>query len=222
MEKIVDYQALYSLQDEILSLVMALDNDFYLTGGTALHRFYCHHRYSVDLDFFVSNSSLFYETVNEILESLRKMRFEIEQEVVFRDFYRIRINQLLQVDFVNDRVYRFGKSNIISTYRIDNPINILANKITALISRDEEKDFFDLFCCAFSLQFHWHTILEIANKKARVEKDILIYRLASFPLPWLDKIKIISPLEITSDSIKSLCDDILFERDNSLFSGEAL
>ena len=218
MEKSLNYQALYTLQDQILSHVMALENDFYLTGGTALHRFYCHHRYSIDLDFFVSNSPLFYESVNEILELLSNKQYEIKQEVVFRDFYRIRINQLLQVDFVNDRVYRYGKSNLISTFRIDNPVNILTNKITALMSRDEEKDFFDLFCCAFHMQFDWKSILEIANKKARVEKDILIYRISSFPLPWLEKINIITPLPITADSIQALCDDILYEQDNSLFS----
>lgn len=37
MEKSLNYQALYTLQDQILSHVMALENDFYLTGGTALH-----------------------------------------------------------------------------------------------------------------------------------------------------------------------------------------
>ena len=217
MEKNLDYSALYAIQDTIIPLVMSLDNDFYLTGGTALHRFYYNSRYSADLDFFVSNSPHFYEDIVEIIEALRDRHFKIEQEVSFRDFYRLRINQMLQVDFVNDRVYRYGKSNLISNFRIDNLINILANKITALVSRDEEKDFFDLCCCAVNMQFNWHTMIEIANKKAAVEKDTLIYRLTTFPLPWLDKIQIIKPLEISSKFIETLCNDILNENDNSVY-----
>jgi len=46
----------------------------------------------------------------------------------------------------------------------------------------------ELMSRACHMQFSWKTMLEIANKKARVEKDMLIYRLAFFPLPWLDRI----------------------------------
>ncbi len=52
MEKI-DYNYIYSLQDKILKIVFSLDNGFYLTGGTALHRFYFKLRYSDDLVFFL-------------------------------------------------------------------------------------------------------------------------------------------------------------------------
>lgn len=60
------------------------------------------------------------------------------------------------------------------------------------------------------------SILDIANKKAVIEKDILIYRLKAFPLIWLDKIKKIKDIEITRDKIDILCDDILEEKSNSL------
>ncbi|HPP99653.1 MAG TPA: nucleotidyl transferase AbiEii/AbiGii toxin family protein [Termitinemataceae bacterium] len=196
---------------------MSLENDFYLTGGTALHRFYLHSRYSVDLDFFVSNAPHFYEDFNEILESIKAQGFSVKQEVSFRDFYRIRINEDLQVDFVNDRVYRYGKSNVISGFRIDSPLNILANKITALVSRDEEKDFYDICCCALNMDFNWHTLLEIANKKALIEKETLIYRLKCFPLPWLSKIKTLKPFTITPEIIETMCDDILKESTNNLY-----
>ena len=46
---------LYPLQDKFLKFFNDHNEDrFYLTGGTALSRFYCHHRYSEDLDFFSS------------------------------------------------------------------------------------------------------------------------------------------------------------------------
>ena len=43
-------QALYPLQDDVLALVSS--DCFYLSGGTALSRFYYDHHYSDDLDFF--------------------------------------------------------------------------------------------------------------------------------------------------------------------------
>ncbi len=40
----IDYKALYTLQDEVLALVFKVENEFYLTGGTCLSRFYLEKR----------------------------------------------------------------------------------------------------------------------------------------------------------------------------------
>ena len=60
-------ESLYPLQDGILNIVRNSGTPFFLTGGTALSRYYTHHRYSDDLDFFVINDSRFSEYVGEIL-----------------------------------------------------------------------------------------------------------------------------------------------------------
>ncbi len=216
MAKEIDYKALYELQDKVLCIVSKLDNDFYLTGGTALHRFYFDARYSDDLDFFVTNGINFNEDVIEIVQELKKEKYSITEDVKSRDFYRVTVNSLLQLDFVNDRVYRYKKSNVINNIRIDNKFNILTNKINTIISRDEEKDIFDLFCLVYNEKFCWDKALEVANKKSTVEKDILIYRLKSFPLEWLERIKKIKDIKITSNDIEILCNDILNETDNSM------
>ena len=58
MEKdiIRDYAQLYALQDKVLKIIFTEETPFYLTGGTALHRFYCEHRYSDDLDLFMQHA----------------------------------------------------------------------------------------------------------------------------------------------------------------------
>ena len=216
MGKIGDYHNLYCLQDEILKIVFNIDNDFYLTGGTALHRYYFNARYSDDLDLFVTNGIHFNEDVNEIIQELKIENYSIVEDVKSRDFYRMTINNLLQLDFVNDRVYRYKKSNIIAGIKVDNKINILTNKINTVISRDEEKDVFDIFCLVYNVKFNWKDILEIVNKKSVIQKDILIYRLKSFPLKWLDRIKTIQNIDITRNDIDILCEDILNELNNSL------
>ena len=55
----IDYIRLYRLQDEILPIIFQADTEFYLTGGTCLHRFYCEKRYSDDLDLFTNFSNTF-------------------------------------------------------------------------------------------------------------------------------------------------------------------
>jgi len=216
MEKKIDYKKLYLLQDEVLKIVFDLENTFYLTGGTALHRFYYHYRYSDDLDFFSHNDTLFGESVNEVIDALEKKDYDINHTVQVKDFHRIMVDNFLQLDFVNDRVHREGKSKIINNIRVDNTINILANKVTAIVGRDEEKDFFDLFCLAQHELFNWETILEIANEKSVFDKETLIYRLKSFPLAWLSNIKIIEEIKIDDEMIKQLTHDILLGLDNSL------
>ncbi len=216
MEKDIDYKKLYVLQDEILSVVFSLDNSFYLTGGTALHRFYYDYRYSDDLDFFANGDSIFGESVHEIMAVLIEKGYALKHTVQAKDFHRVMIDDFLQLDFVNDRVHREGKSNVIDTMRIDNKVNILANKITAIVGRDEEKDFFDLFVLAKNESFNWQKILEIASKKSIFEKDILIYRLKSFPLTWLNNIKLIKAMVISKDMVKQLTNDILLEQNNTL------
>ncbi len=71
MEKAVDFSTMYNLQDLFLQVVFSLQNNFYLTGGTALHRFYYKLRYSDDLDFFTHNDMLFGESINEIMDNLK-------------------------------------------------------------------------------------------------------------------------------------------------------
>ena len=76
MEKSIDYKELYLLQDEVLALVASLDNIFYLTGGTALHRYYFNARYSDDLDFFVTNDMSFNEDVESVIGELREQNYK--------------------------------------------------------------------------------------------------------------------------------------------------
>lgn len=216
MERCLDYESLYLLQDSVLTIVQSLENAFYLTGGTALHRFYYGARYSDDLDFFVSDGQNFHEDIKEIVDTLAEKGLPFCKDVNARDFFRITVDSTLQIDFVNDRVYRYGKSNIINKIRVDNKINILTNKITAILDRDEAKDIFDLFSLSYNETFNWGEILKIAEKKSVIEKDFLIYRLKAFPLSWLDKIKIIKPIEITNKKIEILCQDIIEESDNRL------
>ncbi len=54
----INYDQLYKLQDKVLDLIFSTEQTFYLTGGTALSRFYIAKRYSDDLDSFKEEYNL--------------------------------------------------------------------------------------------------------------------------------------------------------------------
>ena len=74
MEKdiIRDYTQLYALQDKVLKIIFTEATPFYLTGGTALHRFYCERRYSDDLDLFMQGQPYFYDEVKAVIYNCKK------------------------------------------------------------------------------------------------------------------------------------------------------
>lgn len=187
----IDYNALYKLQDEVLKVVFETEHEFYLTGGTCLSRFYVDKRYSDDLDFFTNQSPRYSFAIKNIKKVLKE-KFQLTVEVEAKDFTRFKIDDLLQVDFVNDISFRY-KEPLVSeeNYLIDTIENILSNKLTAVVGRDNPKDIFDIYLIWKFYKINWHEILESAHQKAGFTDEELIIRLKSFPPILLQNIKII-------------------------------
>ena len=165
----IDYTELYQLQDEILKIIFAHEDMFYLTGGTCLGRFYHEKRYSDDLDFFADNEPRFNLAVKNIKLILQK-DYLIKTETDSKDFIRIKVENLLQIDFVNDRDFRFGELKFLEDGIIlDNIENILANKITAIIGRDNPKDIFDVYLISKFYDLNFNDILKISHKKTKFD-----------------------------------------------------
>ncbi len=90
----MDYEALYSLQDRVLEAVFDDETQFYLTGGTCLHRFHANERYSDDLHLFTSDNTLYRDEVRRALNSIAQAGLETETSVDSRDFVRIFVDKL--------------------------------------------------------------------------------------------------------------------------------
>jgi hypothetical protein len=187
----LDYISLYLMQDQVLQLMFTEDTEFYLSGGTCLNRFYYEKRYSDDLDFFTHCSDTFAYSVRAATGLFSQAGLSVKKQIQSRDFIRIMLKNndgSLQVDFINDRVKRFGDFNYKHGYRLDNPLNILSNKITAVIGRDNPKDIFDIYLIWKNTSFSWQDILVKASEKLCFQKEDLIYRLQLFPVPLLKKL----------------------------------
>lgn len=203
-----DFLSLYELQDSVLTAITSLNNDFYLTGGTCLHRFITSRRYSEDLDLFCPEPNLFREQAREILDAMKALGKELSLIADTRDFIRILFAKTLKIDLVNDRVVHHGSYGVSPQgIRIDNIQNILTNKITAIVSRDEPKDVFDLITIAATIAVDWPRAVKEAREKALFEPDFFIYRLVTFPLPLLDLLHV-TELSFLSEAKTALPDII--------------
>lgn len=158
MSDAVYYQnVLYPWQDRVLKLLTCAKTGFYLSGGTASSRAYLYHRYSDDLDFFANDSSDFLLWVDRVLHEFGK-RSQVFQVTLREDrFVRVILTEnhhQLKLEFINDVPSHIGSFlDHHQLGRVDSPENILANKITAIIDREEPKDYADIwgFCCQLKL-----------------------------------------------------------------------
>jgi predicted nucleotidyltransferase component of viral defense system len=155
------FNVLYPLQNEVLRLIHLLDTEFYLTGGTATSRGYLNHRFSDDLDLFVNDSPQFLLWSERIIQALNQSS-KWQCNVLNRDEHFIRLvlsqqqNQL-KIELINDVPAHVGKIEVDTTLgRLDSKENILANKITALLGREEPKDLADVwgFCCQHGMSIN--------------------------------------------------------------------
>lgn len=212
----INYKELYSLQDKVLDCVFSVENNFYLTGGTCLSRFYLEKRYSDDLDFFSISNDRFSISIKNILSELNS-QFNCKQMVSSKDFARIEVNNILQLDFVNEFLPRLGEPQILkSGLIIDTIDNILANKLTAIMGRDTPKDVFDIYLISKTYKFHWNEIIEAAQKKSQFALEDLIVRLESFPSLMLDSLSLVDSdyLNTFENDLPKLIEKIRLKKNN--------
>lgn len=232
-ESTVSYEeVLYPFQNRILKTVEELSMPFYLTGGTALSRFYFGHRYSDDLDFFVNDDENFAEHVNLLVGKLLQEKFEIAPGSVINSvdtgffqavFVEPGTEAAIKVDMVNDIPSHFGNLSVFPEFsRVDSVRNILTNKLSALIGRDEIKDIVDLREICGHYGFSWSEVLsEAMEKEANLDPDFISCKLEIVKERHLDDIKWIrrpSFAEFRKD-LHTIVQDMMNLSDNTLCMG---
>jgi predicted nucleotidyltransferase component of viral defense system len=198
------YQKLYRLQDEILAYIEGLGPVFYLGGGTALSRFYYNHRYSDDLDFFTFEDIDFIQSVQELHQKLEEEGFRVSTYGFSQTFARFSLeeprkypNFPLKCDFIATRkgshIGDYKKSPIYS--RIDNPRNILAEKLS-FIYQKSPKNIADIWTICSHLSFNWEEVIGQANRKRTTDPLLAAETLKAFPAADLEKVHWINPINV--------------------------
>lgn len=218
-----DYRKLYQLQDKFLKWWVILDLPFYLTGGTALGRFYLEHRFSEDLDFFTNSNSRYSEYIS-VLKKKIGGQFSVNLDASlftedFTRFYVVENNLSLKIELVNDVDHYSGSPIIYPFGLIDTPLNILANKLTAIVGRDEPKDVFDIVQIAHNYSFAWPEIFSHSKQKSVINEIDVEKRMVTFPVEWLENVHWLNqPVDPISfkKSLQQIADDFLLGKINSI------
>jgi hypothetical protein len=222
------YQKRYELQDAVLTIIDSLSPGFYLGGGTALSRFHFDHRYSDDLYFFPNNGNDFISQIQQVSEQFRESGFKYEAYGMSPEFARFHIHDItraqetpLKIDFINEKsTPHFGefKSHALFS-KIDNPRNILSNKLT-FIYKKLPKDVADIWFICKQLSFNWAEIIEEAARKRAIEPLFIIDCLRQFPAEMLNKVQWVEPINIADfeKDRQVIIDNIATKNDNTLCS----
>ena len=162
----------YKLQDDFLEIFFSesFASDFYLTGGTALSRFYLNHRLSDDIDLFTQNQKIDFSHVNSlVLRILDKLNLKIIKQVNTDTFLQfITENQSgnkLKIDFVKEIPVHFGEFKMEGKVRIDSLENIGSNKVLTIFGRRDAKDFIDLYFILQKTKLEFDHFYDLAIQK---------------------------------------------------------
>ncbi len=139
---------LSDLQRDVLREFFTRERSFFLTGGGALVGFHLHHRETTDLDLFTVDREAF-ERSRHVLPAVAEVlgsSLEVRQDAPgFRRYALIRGDDLLVVELVHERVEQCcpdkeERDGVI----VDPAREILANKLTTLVGRQEVRDVVDV------------------------------------------------------------------------------
>jgi hypothetical protein len=164
--------ASFDLQDRFLDRFFSslLGEHFYLTGGTALARFYFHHRESLDLDLFTNLQTLDFALVNRVfLQIFHSLDLRITSQVTTDTYSEYIMSDpegiSLKVDVVKDIPVRFGEISLNGVVRLDSLENIGSNKILAVFGRTDAKDFIDLYWILHHTNLKFDELYHLAQEK---------------------------------------------------------
>lgn len=158
---------------DLLSKENYIQQNFYLSGGTALAEYYLHHRISEDLDFF----SL--EEVNHIaIQSIfKKIKPKINfQKITFESSFNRNLfflhfsDEMIKTEFTYYPFEQIEPPLVKNTLKIDSIIDIAVNKVNVIFTTPRTRDFIDLYLILQKEQWTFDDLY----KKWRIKFDMYV------------------------------------------------
>jgi len=144
-----DSKACTPIKRDFLRTWFAQEQRFFLTGGSALGLFYLDHRRSYDLDLFTTEDVDGKEVQSLVLRTAKEMGAECQAIRSAPDFHRFKLTRGDEreiIDVVVDRAPQLDPQKAdFAGIRVDTLREMIANKLTTLLSRSELKDVVDLY-----------------------------------------------------------------------------
>jgi hypothetical protein len=157
------------LQRLFLDLFASLPDqeNFYLTGGTALAEYYLGHRLSYDLDLFTSEADLIVPLSYRVEQAAQTAGFKINVVRRFASFVEFQVGKgenTLRIDLGLDSPFRFAPVEpgdygvMVNDYQ-----DIQADKTLAFFGRAEPRDAIDLYFLMQRIEIK--TLIDLAGEK---------------------------------------------------------
>ena len=136
------------LQLDVLQAFFARERSFFLTGGAALAGFHLGHRTTDDLALFTMLPEAFERgsfVLGDVAQHLGGTLAVRQDTPRFKRFVLSRAGEALVIDLVSDVGYQLHPDKPAHDGIVVDPADeILANKLTTLLSRAEERDLVDV------------------------------------------------------------------------------
>ena len=155
----------------LLSKEKIINNNFYLSGGTALAEFYLRHRLSEDLDFF-SEQEFDVEAISAFFKKIQKdagiKSVKYEQSFNRNLFFLELENDFIKTEFTYFPFTRIETGKNIDSLQIDSLLDIAVNKVFTIYQKPRSRDFIDLYLI-LKLKPEWN--IDELVKKAHIKFD---------------------------------------------------
>jgi hypothetical protein len=139
---------LTAFQREVLDAFFQRERGFFLTGGAALAGFHLGHRTTDDLDLFTLQQAAFERSRFVLADVAAAVGAVLEVRQEAPGFMRVvlrRREEGLVVDLVKDVSSQLHPEKLERDHIVVDPADeILANKLTAIVGRAEERDLIDV------------------------------------------------------------------------------
>ena len=135
------------LQEKVLEAFFRREQRFFLTGGAALAGFHLRHRRTDDLDLFTADEPLDEgeRSLEAVADELGAALEPVQRAPDFRRWTLRLDEQFVVVVLVRDRTPVVAEKLKFGAVRVDSPAEILANKLSTLMSRGEVRDLVDVY-----------------------------------------------------------------------------
>jgi hypothetical protein len=162
-------KALTHLKKDFLLTFYSENQDFFVSGGTALGVFYLDHRRSYDIDLFTLEAKEWHRIENQLRAVAEAIGASVEFISRSPEFVRCKLERSQEfelLDLVVERVPQIdSEKNRFGAIRVDTLHEIGVNKICTLVSRGEQKDIIDLYF----LKKHGFDVFEHFSEAQRKE-----------------------------------------------------
>lgn len=195
----------------------------YLTGGTAIGRFYLDHRYCDSLycnvddgDRYLNHISLLKNKLESIfIVDLNNSYFTEE----FARFIIVKDELILKLELVRNINKHQGNLTNYKFGFVDSPVYVLPKKLRAITWRNETEDFFDIVHIARNYSFNWSDFYPSVKQGTTIKLIDIETQLVTYPVESIENahwLKYPFNLVLFKNDLKQIAKDIVAGSENSL------